>query len=400
MSKKRQKSKRVNHQVWAILFGLLAIVQSVYAIEGDPELIPLVLNARKENMERISTWRGNATLEKTRAFENGMSEIDSIEEVDFAFDQNLDAVRWNLIVHERAYASGGPSVSPDKPENHDGLLRGDQFFRHEPGLITPEGEKHNTLVILPREKQKIQGFAHDFHPMWYFTPGGGKVDAFLSSYYENKDNSGSKDKKTSITREGDLVIWELGRGDRVKRYVFDLSKGGNIKESISSSPRAESQYAWSYEQIDGVWVPVEFEFNSLQKYPNGDSRQISRKVSFSDNEINIPLADDEFTLDRLGVVHGTQVSDNILGIAYRYGEAEVNLVGEKAYESDSFDLLAKRGDGDKVSDETPAPSASDEPLQIPDPTPPVSSHSFPTIIPIAAIMTVTIFIGYRVTRRK
>ncbi len=384
----------------AIVFVSVGTSLSVSAYNGDPELLLLLQNARKDSMERITTWRGRAALDKATAHDNGTLEIGSVEEAEFAYDRNLNTLRWNLVVHERVYEKQGPSVSPSNPEHYGALLKGDLFYRHDPNLVELDGTVKNTLVIFPRDQQRINGFASDFDPMWYFTRAGYDVDKFLAFHYENRDKPNFNVSGKSIAREGDLVTWETGGSDIVNRWVFDLSKGGSLVRFEGKDPHADVQYDWGYEQINDVWVPSTFEFKNRQIDSAGEARRELRKVVFTNNEINVSLADDEFTLERLGVKPGTRVTDTVLGVAYLYGDDVVSHIGLPVIDPTETALEQVAEDIQKILQETPASVAENKheapaPVTVPSPG---KSYSVPLVVSIGILVLLASFVGYRAAR--
>jgi hypothetical protein len=162
--------------------------------------------------------------------------------------------------------------------------------------------------------------------MWYLkgrvTAGADDLADLLMEYYEQSSDQSFRESDCTlkVNRDADLVIFET-RGENVlNRFVFDLSKGGSpIKVLIESSVGTQTR-EWTYEQRGDVWIPKSFTYTSQWSGPQSDgSTKLLRKVTFTENILNRPVAATEFSLDKLGLKVGDLVSDHKLGMRYQYG---------------------------------------------------------------------------------
>jgi hypothetical protein len=293
--------------------------------EPDFEILKVVAAARAENIEGLATWQGRATLTWDRRFESG--ELDSYFSFksDFAYDRSTDSARWGVLVDERRYnlaVAVSDPVTPDNPEFFGGMVKGDLHYRFAPGEITKDGEKLNTLVIVPRQGQRIEGFSTDFHPMWYLAHYGQDINDELLYAYTNREILNTAEIRHSISRQANVIVWEKQSEAVVNRFHFDLSKGGSLLryEAQNEKKAGREVWEWQWENYSGVWLPSALEYNSSGRLSDGTFSSNSVHVEFLENRVNEPLHEDEFSVEHLGVKRGTLVSDNIAGISYRYGE--------------------------------------------------------------------------------
>ena len=76
-------------------------------VHGDKELLLLIMNGHRENIERISSWRGQALI-RLHTEGRGADKRDMLSRAEFVYDGDLEATRWSWGLVE------------DKAENADG----------------------------------------------------------------------------------------------------------------------------------------------------------------------------------------------------------------------------------------------------------------------------------------
>jgi hypothetical protein len=230
------------------------------------------------------------------------------------------------------YEAGLPPVPYAHPEVNAALLVDDRFYRSTPAIMETPDVLTNALVVFPREKQPVVNFALDFDPMKFFSIGNSDVGETLAFYYENRNDPRIDRPGTSVTQEGDRVTLRVTSrdGDIVNDYVFDLACGGNIVEQSNKSNTGESRDAWTYQQVDGVWLPASYDWFIVNRNEDGSEKnRLTRKVTFTDAKVNAALPDAEFTPDKIGAIQGMMVTDHIHQGTYRYGESVITPFGTR-----------------------------------------------------------------------
>ena len=127
-------------------------------------------------------------------------------------------------------------------------------------------------------------------------------------YYEVIKDS---DPNVYIYRKGDLVTLRFLFNDVNDRYIFDLSKGGNIVDWSSKQQNVINTLKYTYEKKAGSWV-----LKTYEKYHYdttwGMIRTSTRLLKFENSVVNVPIGEDEFTVDKLGIKQGDLVQDSRL----------------------------------------------------------------------------------------
>jgi peroxiredoxin len=283
--------------------------------KGDIELLRLVATAHQANRARIRTWQGRAQIEIVRADANSVIMRDK-QTVGFFSDRSLDVTRWKWTHNERYIRKGleieGHPVPDTLLETVNAMTTRGGFYRNAPAITTREGQRLNTLVIWPPEKARRDSYSDCFDPMWYLTGHMTKcLDDLverLAFLYRRVKNEGISD--IIATRQGDLVFLQLGDERLLNRHTFDLSKDGNVVKYYAASDGGTEVREWTYEQIDGAWVPKTFVFSHDVKSPGTYGETIrTRKVSFVENILNQPIPVSQFSFGALEYHDGEQVTD-------------------------------------------------------------------------------------------
>jgi hypothetical protein len=314
-----------------VLAGVVVISLALPAagvIEGDLELLKMTALAQRDNVQRISTWQGSSSVESSHEDAQGVSWREQ-STFHFVFSRAHEATRWEWKGQSRyvrpGLTVGDKLVDPNWPWSWTNEMRkGDAFYKYWLGRITKEGQRAGTLVIWPSREAEKGIFSYSFDPMWYLkgriTAGADDLAALLMEYYER---AGVYNRNWKINRDADLVIFEMRNEGVLNRFVFDLSKGGSPIQVLIESSAGTQTREWIYEQRGDVWVPKSFTLTCdwLQPEPDGETK-LTRKITFTENVLNRPVAATEFSLAKLGVKAGDRVSDHKLGLFYRYGGAE------------------------------------------------------------------------------
>jgi len=322
-----------------VLFGIIicCVLPVTAGTKGDIELLRLVATAHQANRAKIRTWQGRAQIEVIYADANGVIVRDKTS-VDFLTDRSRGATRWKWTHDERKVRKGleieGQLVPDILLETINAMTTRRGFYRRAPTITTREGRRLNTVVIWPSERARSGSYSDCFDPMWYLTGHMTKcLDNLverLAFLYRRVKNEGISD--IIATREGDLVFLQLGDEHLLNRHAFDLSKGGNVVKYYAASDDGTELREWTYEQIDGAWLPKTFVFSHNVKSPStyGETSR-TRSVTFVENILNDPIPVSQFSFEALGYQDGEQVTDQRQenpSIYYKTQSFESNLAQE------------------------------------------------------------------------
>jgi hypothetical protein len=301
---------------------LLITAFSAQGEDEDWKLLQQVADVRSSNLAKLDTWRGKAIVERSTGYNEASFQVDTYEEAGFAHDQVTGSTRWTLTIHDATYIHdpaplyAGTWDNRDQPKIHGALFSDEHEYRSRPHIMKADGTTENTLVIRARHSKRPRSGFQEFHPMYYFTYHGRDLSEMIRFRYEHRKTG----RPLSISRVNDLVTWDRSANNVTNVYIFDLSKGGNLVQYIGADPSVNAQHEWDYTLIDGIWVPSVYRYKNKNTKDNGKIQLFGQKVTFVKHELNTPLEEEEFTLEGIGVRPGTRVTDNVQGIAYKYGD--------------------------------------------------------------------------------
>lgn len=334
-------------QKWSISFFIIVFMSlPVEAIlEGDPELLRMTARAMKDNIGRVGSWQGRSQVESIH--EDAIGIIQQEKSLyEFIYSRKEEATRWKWTGQERYIRKDEEAkLSPINWPAYDTkseMRKGEGFYICASDYITNEREKQNSLVILPKEKAEEGVYSYSFDPMWYLK---GRVaddtddlsEMLMFFYKKANDPNFAPDNLLKVKRDGNLVVFDTGLEGLINRYTFDLSKSGFIVEYYGESNEGVELRKWSYEKLNGIWIPKSFSLDH-KTWSNTKTKSIKtrlyRKVNFLESILNEQIPSSEFSLDKIGVTVGTPVSDHLLGLFYYYG-------GNKKFLLDNPNILVE-----------------------------------------------------------
>ena len=133
---------------------------------------------------------------------------------------------------------------------------------------------------------------------------------FGDNYVERNNTT-----KFSVKRDNNRVIFESKSGNQardqvINRYIFDLSKGGNLVAFYAESEYINGVASIDYEAHKGLWVPISHSFRQVNLPNNGQPGiTILRDTKLNTIKLNEELDPKIFTVENLGVKPGNWVVD-------------------------------------------------------------------------------------------
>ena len=379
-----------------LIFSLIMASSSLSygEIEGDKELLRLIAQGFQANLDKITTWQGEAHINYFRTSESEeakqyFNKRWMKHSAVFVYDGKLEATRWNWTCLEDRWEKDGQEKAGVSPYFKNCMLKDGALY--EFGMITPSKMKRPYyLSIHSSERRPIGDFPHDFDPLYYFRCARGNVPEDLMWYYSMADNP---DMVGTITREGNLVTFERTLTGLINRYQFDLSKGCNVVSFVSDDPSVKGSWSFEYEEINGVFVPKKAIYHNEAKVEGAAKPEVlHQEIEFTRNIINQPVDPAEFDLDKLGLQPGDIVQDTRANIRYIYkAEAvEVEKIGEEMVEEMAEGLPVEKSEATAAEKEEPALSAEAEPPvtapAVAQTTPPSSKRTIYIITGLAALL--------------
>jgi hypothetical protein len=270
------------------------------------ELLRYVVATNRENTQKIKTWQGKANIESRSIFVHSGTKTGTgySATVEFVFDRAKKSIRWNNTLNKYSRINDGVDDPQPVPQIINGMFTPEAFYRYgsygSPG--NPASQKLNLWIYsFPRER--INRYQFDFNPLYYLETERRAVAKDISGYMKLIDQQGFTGIK--ITHEGDNVTIDFSLRNTTQYYTVSLSQGCNPIIMETKDPTSTCAYHWTYENIDGIWLPKTWTESVHQK----DQRDEERKVTFVENRVNQPVEATAFSITSLGVKPGDNVQD-------------------------------------------------------------------------------------------
>ncbi|HEX7379444.1 MAG TPA: hypothetical protein VF278_20140 [Pirellulales bacterium] len=282
-------------------------------IKGDVGLLRTTVDAYRDNLRRLKSWQ--ARIELTRLTRKSVLPRESRATIDFSYDRSRDSTTWHWSPDESA-PNPGPPGSPLDPIT--GVRSKELGGSAHIGLIPRRSESEPRVAQVFPEGQLKPGLgAEEFDPLLFFT-NQQEIGAMLDHYIEVAD--GARVNHTSVRRERDVVILDVDTPKRLTRFEFDLTKSGNLTFFLSDAKDTQGrlgEWRCEYAHIAGVWVPDKVTRHRLNR---GTREEMDITYRWLENKVNVPVAAEAFSLERLGARPGDIVADNRAGVEFTYGD--------------------------------------------------------------------------------
>ena len=299
---------------------------------GDPELLWLVQKATHENFDRLISWKGEAVSEFS-SYNSSGRHVEIKRTASFVWDRDQDSLRYNRDYLERK--SRNSLNAPFKYRGHRrfcGMETPKAFYEFAFEGDEANGVVTNSLVIWPVESEG-KAKAITFDPFSYLKVK--KFDGFIRNWGNPRDpNQSGFPFETSVSRVGQDIIRHATtfyQGEDSLSIVkeYDLAKGGNLVKQFTrgTGDNSISTLSYDYKMIRGIWIPTVYKRNDEPIDKTKPYQHLTKEVlEFTHHVINESVDPNEFTLEKLGVVKGTHVSDRIVGMAYEYDGVAIDTI--------------------------------------------------------------------------
>ncbi len=289
--------------------------KTVASLPESLDLLRYVVLTYRQNKAKIKTWQGKATVESRQTYDRTASGQDFSANIKFVFDRAKKSIRWNDTLEEYARITGGQDEPQPTPQIVNGMMTPEGLYRlGRDGMPGNPAKRPLTLRIYPLRDSfgRLQPQNFDFNPLYYLDTSRGDVARDLSGYIGMANQPGLS--RIKVIREGDSVTIDMSMSNITQRYTVSLSQGCNPVSYETIEPTWTWKYRWTYESVDGVWLPKTWTETVRQK----GVRNEDRKVAFVENRVNQPVDPAAFSLPQLGLEKGDTVYDERTGQRYQY----------------------------------------------------------------------------------
>jgi len=297
--------------------------------DAEWQLLQEVAQARETNLAKISSWQGQAVVERKRGDTEGNYKTHTYEQAYFASDNSSKSKRWIVKVHNADYIHdaapfyAGTWDDRDNPETYASILSENHRYQFNPSTLHPDGSWTNQLVIQERTSLHPNSGRERFEPFYFLNDRrGNAVNHFVKIWKDEEKRKSYPLGSQTVTRQEDIVTWNRQYpGGQTSQYEFDLSKGGNLVRFVLDKSQEKVEVEWTLDADAQVWLPYTYE-RKLHTTSRGKELFRGEKVTFLKSNINDVLDEKDFQMERIGVQPGTQVADYVTGIVYKYGAPE------------------------------------------------------------------------------
>ncbi len=345
--------------------------QAAEAVQNDPLLATLrrIATHLQLNYDKISTWSANGEL-----FEGSMRDSDpnavksnqagdakpperSWEEREVSIEFHLDRKAKKLFTTYETVADTQVDVPEDRNLEQPfvelvvmrHLITADEWLQVTPAPDEPDeqplarmarGAGRNSGYRRTATQAKGRPSSNLIDPLSFFNYSGDKTYAAGLRHRADALQIG-KDLPLRITEQKTaagthyILRQEYRTGDSqsesplVVVTTFDSSLGYQPIRYVYTSPEGflMTEHEWRYERISDVYVPVWFKH---VRYSESALKLAvhSREVTMRDIRINEPIAPECFGLQKLGLMEGDQVRDEINGRIQRFQNGKLVDAGQ------------------------------------------------------------------------
>jgi hypothetical protein len=286
-------------------------------IEGDKELLLVVAEGFRANLEALRTWRGEATIEVWKQAGDRGNQPSSKSRVFFVYDRANDSIRWEWKQLDGENRTGSESYLAS------GMMQSNRIYVLLPVARDRKAGEAVAVIKLRPKAQSVHGWNSEdyFDPLNEIRQMRGGTYHDLNWYYQNAENTNIIGG--AITRSGVNITLQIGQSV-VNRYTFDGSKGYNLVSYYARDADVEERENVVFVEVNGVFIP---EFVNYQNVNRSTKSVVTRRVTFTNSVVNARIEADEFSLRKLGLLPGDYVQDALTGVGYRYKIETQSLKG-------------------------------------------------------------------------
>jgi len=355
------------------IFGLIQPAVGADAIKFQkvdqgkiPDELEMLVSATRANYEKIKTWQGKISSESTYFYYEGKYAADLVKQ------------QAGITIKEpNSLARTGESTTEFKIDLGKNILFKNQKRSSPIDYINPDTETTYTSLDKSSETSKIIASEYEIESSPYTKKKDGTITSWLAEkkirYPEqdldesdprfcfsigrmpwvllpmisegvrryNKDPNGIEGKKGPNSAFSGVILekaqTEKGAIYRVlinssfeMQYTFEEKNGFNPTHIESKNAKgikiSEGDIDWV--KIQDIFLPAE---RRVTQYDGKDGRlRREVKLTFSDMQVNMPLSENTFSINNLGLKNGDKFVDKIANKEYKYQDANLIEVEKKS----------------------------------------------------------------------
>jgi hypothetical protein len=292
---------------------LLGPTEASARLIGDPEILRQAAAIYRSNRGKLVSWQGQVRIadqeeidgRETKRIDSQVVFFASIPEGQLRFD-------WNIT-----FRSGGSTLNPIT--SRDGLISEDRYIS-----VTRHYDPQKKTPGIFIEPATVRSVTDEFNPMYYFGYQGENLSDTLLWHADHAETSG--DIEWVVSRNGPTVTLRCDTEGLYNEYALNLDTGANLLHYRAGDATEDATVEWTYELSNSVWIPKtwsrvkreRWRIENKKRIPSMDEKTKTRTVTWTESKVNEPIADSEFSMEKLGIKSGELVVDRITKSDYRY----------------------------------------------------------------------------------
>jgi hypothetical protein len=324
---------------WLLILGTWTGGQRAWAqIVGEIETIDQISIVYEENLAKLNTWVAELrVIDKGENTELSRSD-ESLAEVSLAYDRTIPAhlIRWRCKQWSSVSYDGKRDGGPQGSETGE-LVRAGNAYRlplYEPHK---DANDQGPLIVtgLAAASRPTSDYGRRLVPLelfWYrHSPVPDRLRGMVTIVRNAPDAY-----RLEIVRNGSEVSLTATSRNAKEQMVFDLQKGGLcLSGSYQSSSGTDSQ-RMDVVQVNGVWVPSRIVRKQIKerRAKEADAAPqrptvLEREIVWTANLVNVPIPEEQFTVDALRAGRPATLSDAKTLAVTRVGPSGEELPGRR-----------------------------------------------------------------------
>jgi hypothetical protein len=277
-------------------------------LEGDKQLLEIAAAKYRENLDKLRSWKGTANYAwRSQDVAERRGDYRGEVRIQFAYDVQNRSEWYQIEMTKDVVVDDGKEEPRIRLMNNNVLRTNGTWYDV---TYFPPGDIRQAFAR--RKRHHSPGWHYSgFDPVFHMKDSG-PLDRHWLMIAEHHDDDGLTG--SSVTKDGSKVTYvrTMPEESLHAEQIIALDQGGNLirvvrRQMISETDENVAETTWTWQNVNDVWVPLKVTRDLTQGVEGAMKSHI--EIDFEDSEVNEPLADDQFTLVKLGLRQGDRLID-------------------------------------------------------------------------------------------
>ena len=310
---------------------------------ADPEaVLKKLIEANRIDTDRLTTWQGKLEV---KTFDDTDGEIETASgsgefKIDLKKDSIYSKIKWKP--NGNRYRIGYESINTPEHLLQRELHSRKTVFPGPPKAVTGEcvirKSRSAQRAIDPRNFRRGHDSAYDRLTRIFEFQKSTDRHWERASLTSRKTEKGIEYSYRSLSSTDGL---KTDKGLGLFEMKFSESSGFRLTgEQTNMLSILKETWTYDLKLVDGDYVPIQAKETRVEKFGNGATRNSSRSIQVTENELNKKLPKDLFTLQNFNLTENERYLDSIQNKLYK-------IVDGKLMELENFDSGNSSNDIDR-----------------------------------------------------